>query len=79
MIQMVAPEGLLLFTCATIGRPEHGTKDHDDWASPGTHDYYRNIEPYEVIEPLRKSFRCWGVELQHTDIYGWGLDLIPKA
>lgn len=79
MIQMVAPEGLLLFTCATIGRPEHGTKDHDDWASPGTHEHYRNIEPHEVIEPLRKSFRCWGAEVQHTDIYGWGIDPILKA
>lgn len=78
MIQMVASEGLLLFTCATIGRPEHGTKGHDDWASPGTHEHYQNIEAGEVSARLRESFRCWGVEVQHTDLYGWGIDPIPR-
>ena len=73
MIDMVAVGGLLLFTCATTGRPEHGTTEHDDWASPGTHNHYRNITPEDVIEPMRKAFYCWGVEVEHSDIYGWGV------
>ena len=74
MIDLVADGGILLITCATTGRLEHGTKDHEDWASPGTPNHYRNIEPHELIGPLSKSFRCWGVEVQHSDIYAWGLD-----
>lgn len=76
MIDMVSADGLLLFTCATIDRPEHGTKHHDAWASPGTHEHYRNIDPAEIVSRLRSSFRCWGVEVQHTDLYGWGIDPI---
>ena len=74
MIEMVSPDGLMLFTCATIGRPEHGTATDESWASPGTHDHYRNIDPDEVAAKLRKSFRCWGIEVQHSDLYGWGID-----
>lgn len=76
MVEMVDVGGLLLFTCATIGRKEHGTTNSDGWASPGTQDYYRNIDPDEVVRLLRKSFRCWGVEVQHQDIYGYGIDPI---
>ena len=74
MIDLLAKDGILLITCATTGRPEHGTADHDDWASPGTLDYYKNVTPGELVEPLSRSFRCWGVEVQHSDIYAWGLD-----
>lgn len=74
MIDLVSDGGILIITCATTGRPEHGTKGHEDWASPGTPNHYRNIEPSELIGPLSKSFRCWGVEVQHSDIYAWGLD-----
>jgi hypothetical protein len=78
MIDLVSDDGLLVITCATTGRPEHGTAEHDDWASPGTLNYYRNITPSELSEPLSKSFRCWGVEVQHGDIYAWGIDPIRK-
>lgn len=73
MIELVANDGVLIVTCATLGRPEHGTPGHEEWASPGTHDHYRNIVPSELVVPLRDSFRCWGVEVIHGDLYGWGL------
>jgi len=79
MIDLLADSGILIITCATTGRPEHGTTGHDDWASPGTLNYYRNITPDELVVPLSNSFKCWGVEVQHTDIYAWGLDPIQKA
>jgi SAM-dependent methyltransferase len=75
MISMVAVGGLLLFTCATTGRPEHGTKAIEDWASPGTLDHYRNITVEDVIVPLRAAFKCCGVEVEHSDLYGWAIDL----
>jgi len=77
MIGMVATGGLLLFSCATTGRPEHGTEAIEGWASPGTYSHYQNIIAEEVIVPLRSAFRCWGVEVEHSDIYGWGID--PRA
>ncbi len=53
--RMLKPGGLFLFTCAGIGRPEHGTlrsKPHDspftsqeigEWA-----DYYKNLEEKDI-------------------------------
>lgn len=79
MIEMLSPTGLLLFTCATKGRPEHGTIGHEEYASPGTNNYYRNIDPAEVVPFLSSSFRCWGIEIEHSDLYGWALDPIKKA
>ena len=79
MISMVKPDGLLLLTCATTGRPEHGTRNCLAYASPGTLDYYRNIRPEEITILLAGSFRCWSVEIQHGDLYAWGLDKIVKC
>lgn len=79
MIDLLAVGGILVITCATTGRPEHGTTEHDDWASPGTLNHYRNITPNELVVPLSSSFRCWGVEVLHTDIYAWGLDPIGNS
>lgn len=41
--RMLRPGGLFLFTCATIGRPEHGTSRTDMASSPFTLDYYCNV------------------------------------
>lgn len=47
MIRMVKPQGMVLFTCASRGRVEHGTKRTMPGASPGTQavglDYYQNL------------------------------------
>jgi SAM-dependent methyltransferase len=47
MIRIVRPGGLVLFTCATTGRLEHGTARTDPALSPGTSNrgwqYYRNL------------------------------------
>lgn len=72
--KMISKEGLFLFTCATTGRHEHGTIKCEPSLSPGTNHYYKNVVPEDVIPYLEQSFRCWGIEIQHTDLYGWGLD-----
>lgn len=47
MHRMTKEGGVVLFTCATTGRPEHGTTRTAPKASPGTQalnwDYYRNL------------------------------------
>ena len=48
--RMLKPGGLLLFSCATKGRPEHGTRRTTPSDAPFIHnfgewgDYYRNLE-----------------------------------
>lgn len=50
-IDMLKPAGILIFTCAGEGRPEHGTKRTSVMESPYTTDYYQNVTP-EMIESL---------------------------
>jgi SAM-dependent methyltransferase len=78
MIDLLAVGGIFIVTCATTGRPEHGTTGHEDWASPGTLGHYRNVKPSELAGPLSCAFRCWGVEVQHSDLYAWGLDPVAR-
>jgi SAM-dependent methyltransferase len=47
MVDVVKPGGWIVFTCASKGRPEHGTSRSDPRLSPGTStlgsEYYRNL------------------------------------
>jgi SAM-dependent methyltransferase len=47
MYRMTKEGGIVIFTCATTGRPEHGTTRTSPLASPGTQslnwDYYQNL------------------------------------
>jgi SAM-dependent methyltransferase len=56
MYRMTAPGGLVVFTCASKGRPEHGTARTTPLSSPGTRalgiDYYRNLNATD----FRKQF-----------------------
>ena len=55
MCRILKPGGMMLFTCATTGRPEHGTIDHLPAASPLTvakkeyANYYKNLEADEFL------------------------------
>lgn len=44
--------GLLILTCASTNRPEHGTKRTSPKCSPYTTDYYRNISIYDFSKVL---------------------------
>lgn len=50
MFDNLKPGGLFLFTCATSGRPEHGTTRSDPTLFPGTSsigiDYYKNLSDF---------------------------------
>lgn len=52
MYANLAPNGLLLITCAGPTRPEHGTTRTDTYSSPFTTDYYRNISKEDLLGVL---------------------------
>lgn len=54
--EMLSGEGLFIISCASTGRPEHGTPRTDPTQSPGTSAkqdwYYRNLRKSEVEKEL---------------------------
>ncbi|MGF6987080.1 hypothetical protein QFZ99_006621 [Paraburkholderia atlantica] len=81
--RMLKPGGMFIFTCATTGRPEHGTArttPHDapfiqqmgDWA-----DYYKNLTEEDVRDALDLdgifSFYEFSVNHQTHDLYFAGI------
>ena len=81
--RMLKPGGLFIFTCATIGRAEHGTRrtspdeapllvNYDDW-----HDYYKNITENDIREVLDLDdfFSEYGFEVNDVshDLYFYGI------
>lgn len=69
--------GIYLFTCASDGRPEHGTSRTDGWASPFTNDYYMNLNENIVKSniPLDKMFSKYELNTNHNscDLYFFGI------
>jgi len=60
MINLTKPSGLVIVTCASIGRLEHGTT-RTDLSSPGSmeiFDYYKNLKPKDFGDKnfLDKNF-----------------------
>jgi len=52
MYDLLVPGGLLIMTCATTGRPEHGTSKTKPIDSPATNDYYQNISKEMLLEAI---------------------------
>jgi SAM-dependent methyltransferase len=54
MIRMVKPGGIVIMTCASTGRKEHGTIRTDPSISPGTFavgiDYYKNLTRKDFLQ-----------------------------
>jgi len=55
MLRMLKNDGLLIMTCATFGRPQHGTSLNEPISSPLTiqlgQDYYKNLtrNDFEIV------------------------------
>jgi hypothetical protein len=69
--------GLVIFSCATTGRPEHGTTRTSPADSPFTNDYYRNLTEKDFREEFdfdaifsKYQFSTCG---RPEDLYFWGL------
>lgn len=67
----------VLITCASDGRPEHGTSSHDPSSSPHTGDYYRNLNQtdFEREFKLELMFAQWEFEYNPRahDLYFYGI------
>ena len=87
MVRMTSPNGLVIFTCASEGRPEHGTARTDPNSSPLTvglgWDYYKNLteedfrlDPLLLAEVGEHEFRY----NPHTkDLYFFGFKKNPEG
>lgn len=80
-IDLLKPEGLFLFSCATTGRPEHGTRRTTPQDSPFTsnleNDYYMNLTEKDVVEKINMSqfsqYEFIARETWPQDLYFWGI------
>ena len=58
MIQLAKKDGVVVFTCASIGRSEHGTTETDMTSSPGSMEkwnYYKNLKKTDFTKKINLS------------------------
>lgn len=79
-VELTKSGGLFIFTCASTGRPEHGTSRSLDWASPFSHlqfnDYYKNLtedDIMEVLDPLDFTEIYFEYNKKAADLYFYGI------
>jgi SAM-dependent methyltransferase len=81
---MLKPDGLFCFTCASTGRPEHGTRRTSPNDSYGTigklkdmSDYYKNLTEIDLNEVLKLNelFTVWDTyyNYESKDLYFLGI------
>lgn len=81
MIRLCKKNGFVFFTCASDGRPEHGTSRTTPQCSPLTvsngWDYYRNLNENDFRKEIDFDvyFKSYGFEINHQshDLYFWGI------
>lgn len=81
ILRMIKPGGMFMFSCATTGRPEHGTRmttpedapfmsDFGEWG-----DYYKNLDENDIREviDIEKIFEIFNFSINKNshDIYFW--------
>ena len=68
---------LVIMTCATTGRAEHGTTRTSPEAAPFTNDYYQNLTAQDFRDnfDLINLFKDFGFEVneESCDLYFWGI------
>ena len=83
IFRMLKPGGLFLFTCATTGRPEHGTRRTSPQDAPllqglgDWSDYYKNLTESDIREVLdiEVAFSKYAFSIHHGthDLYFYGV------
>ena len=87
--QMLKPNGLFCFTCASTNRPEHGTRRTSPQDSYGTignlddmNDYYKNLTETDLNKVLNLSslFSSWNTyyNAESCDLYFVGIKKCPE-
>ena len=78
MVRMTKSGGLVVMTCATTGRAEHGTTRSSPEASPLSvgkgWDYYKNLtqEDFENNINIFDNFSSHEFSVVNQDLYFWG-------
>jgi SAM-dependent methyltransferase len=83
-IRLTKSNGMFLFTCATTGRKEHGTRrtssaHESPFTSQLENDYYKNLTANVVMDNIevQKYFSDFGFSntegSKHPDLYFWGI------
>jgi SAM-dependent methyltransferase len=81
---ILKPDGLFCFSCASTGRPEHGTRrtsPHDSYGTIGNledmSDYYKNLTEIDLNDalPLNVLFSVWDTYYNYAskDLYFVGI------
>lgn len=74
MVRMT--QGLVIMTCATTGRPEHGTRRTSPSDAPFCDDYYKNLTEHDIKSScdlskfVEYSFSTCD---SPADLYFWGI------
>ena len=79
MYRLLKSGGMFLFTCATEGRPEHGTQRTSPGDAPFVPTYYKNLVESDIREALdiEASFSQFAFHSRQNpaDLYFWGIKL----
>lgn len=77
MIRITKATGLVIVTCAGVGRATHGTLDSDEYSSPFTTSYYKNLSADDIVSRIELGayFESHGFEVNSVskDLYFWGI------
>ena len=77
MFRMTKPSGLIIMSCATTGRAEHGTKRTSPQDAPFCGDYYKNLTEQDFVErfKLEDMFSTFQFSIGHEtkDLYFYGI------
>jgi SAM-dependent methyltransferase len=77
MHRMVKPSGLIVMSCATTGRAEHGTKRTSPADAPFCGDYYKNLTEQDFVEnfDIDSMFSVYefGIGEVTKDLYFYGV------
>lgn len=82
MIRLCKSNGLVIFTCASLGRPEHGTQrtsPHESLTSKidGIENYYKNLTELDFVNnfDLRSIFKYYEFHVNNEsfDLYFAGI------
>jgi len=84
MINQLRPGGLMLFTCASTGRPEHGTLRSNPADAPFLEgidekwaNYYKNLTEDDIraVIDINNTFSDFNFEYEPSscDLYFWGI------
>jgi len=76
MIKLLKKGGILIITCATEGRPEHGTNRTTPYDAPYIGDYYKNLTEEDfrsVIDTELFSDFAFDVNTDNCDLYFYGI------